>query len=162
MIYRNPSPAQPPCIKLTDNALSHWHNIVIAVHSNQHTLEAIVVLPSRLSIKETVDRLVISLQEQDMTIYARINRQVESKWYGLRTRPLEFILFDDPRLSGPLVEIDPTAAICFPARIIAFEDANGSCQVAFRDLPALIKEWGRQDAVTWPDLVPVISRALSE
>jgi len=105
---------------------------------------------------------VIALQQQDMTIYARIDRQVESKWYGLETRPLEFLLFDDPRLSGPLVEKDPTAATCFPVRIIAFEDANGNCRVAFRDLPAIIKEWGWQEAVTWPDLAPVISRALSD
>jgi uncharacterized protein (DUF302 family) len=125
-------------------------------------LQAIIVLPSRLSIKETVDRPVIALQQHDMTIYARIDRQVESKWYGLETRPLEFLLFDDPRLSGPLVEKDPTTAICFPARIIAFEDANGGCHVAFRDLVANLKEWTGQDAVTWPDLAPVISRALSE
>lgn len=114
-------------------------------------------------MKETVDRLVISLQQREMTIYARIDRQVESKWYGLITRPLEFILFDDPRLSAPLVEKTPTAALCFPARIIAYEDDNGSCQVAFRDLLAAVKEfaWG-QDVFSWPDLIAVISRALSE
>jgi uncharacterized protein (DUF302 family) len=125
-------------------------------------LEANVVLPSRFSIKETVDRLVMALQQQDMIIYARINRQVESKWYGIETRPLEFLIFDDPRLSGPLVERDPIAAICFPVRIIAWEDANGYCRVAFRDLPAIIKKWGWQEAISWPDLVPVITRALSE
>jgi uncharacterized protein (DUF302 family) len=125
-------------------------------------LEANIVLPSRLPIKETVDRLVITLEEQEMIIYARINRQVESRWYGLVTRPLEFLIFDDPRLSGPLVERDPTAAICFPARIIAWEDANGNCLVAFRDLPAIIKKWGWREAISWPDLAPVISRALSK
>ena len=127
------------------------------------TLEAVIVLPSKLSVKETIDRLVISLQQQDMTIYARINRQVESKWYGLETRSLEFILFDDPRLSGPLVERYPTTALCFPARVIAWEDANGSCKVAFRDLLALMQEFaGDAEVFHWPDLVPVISRALSD
>jgi uncharacterized protein (DUF302 family) len=134
--------------------------VIVAAQIKQ--LEANVVLTSRFPIKDTIDRLVIALQQQEMLIYARINRQVESKWYGLVTRPLEFIIFDDPRLSGPLVEREPIAAICFPARIIAWEDANGVCLVAFRDLPAIIKKWGWQEAIDWPDLAPVISRALSE
>ena len=114
-------------------------------------------------MRETIDRLVISLQQQNMTIYARINRQVESKWYGLETRSLEFILFDDPRLSGPLVERYPTAALCFPVRLIAWEDSGGSCQVTFRDLLAVRQDYTWDPEIfNWPDLVPVISRALSE
>ena len=142
------------------SSLSHWHNIAIVIAQTKY-LEANVVLTSRFPLKETMDRLVITLEEQEMIIYARINRQVESKRYGLVTRPLEFIIFDDPRLSGPLVERDPIAAICFPVRIIAWEDSKGKCLVAFRDLPAIIKKWGWQEAVDWPDLAPVIARVLS-
>jgi uncharacterized protein (DUF302 family) len=126
-------------------------------------LQVVVVLPSKHSVKETIDRLVILLQQADMTIYARINRQLEAKWYSRATRPLEIILFDDPRILAPMFERNPTMALCFPARVIAWEDETGRCQIAFKDPLEIMKEFGvdREDC-QWPDLRPVITRVLSE
>lgn len=121
------------------------------------------MLASRYSVKETIDRLVILLQQWDMLIYARINRQIEAKWYGLVAQPLEFILFDDPRLSVPIIELNPTLALCFPMRIIAWEEASGACRVAFKDPVVLMRIYVPDgEGLYWPDLQPDITRALSE
>ena len=98
-----------------------------------------------------------------MTIYARINRQMEARWYGRAARPLEFILFDDPRLSVPMIDRNPIMALCFPIRIIAWEDEIGRCRIAFKDPLEIIKDFGvdRNDC-QWPDLRPVIARILLE
>jgi uncharacterized protein (DUF302 family) len=127
------------------------------------SLAVLIVLSSKHSVKETIDRLVILLHRADMTIYARINRQAEAKWYTTVIRPLEYILFDDPRISAPLFERNPTLALCFPARIIAWEDEGGRCQIAFRDPLETMKEFGvfREDS-RWPDLRPLIALILSE
>jgi uncharacterized protein (DUF302 family) len=127
------------------------------------SLEVLIVLSSKHSVKETIDRLVILLHRADMTIYARINRQVEAKWYSKVIRPLEYILFDDPRISTPLFERNPTLALWFPIRIIAWEDEIGRCQIAFRDPLETMKEFGvtREDS-QWPDLRPLIALVLSE
>jgi len=85
-----------------------------------------------------------------MIIYARVNRQIEARWYGKAIRPLEFILFDDPRLSTPMVERNPEIALCFPMQIIAWEDEMGRCRIAFKD------------PLEWPHLQQVITPALSE
>jgi len=50
--------------------------------------QAFVVLESNFPVKESIDRLVILLQRCDMIVYARINRQIEAKWYGKVIRPL--------------------------------------------------------------------------
>ena len=98
-----------------------------------------------------------------MTIYARINRQAEAKWYATVIRPLEYVLFDDPRISAPLFERIPTLALCFPARIIAWEDEVGRCRIAFRDPLETMKEFGvARDDSRWPDLRPLIALILSE
>ena len=126
-------------------------------------LQVFVVLPSKYSVKESIDRLVILLQQADMTIYARINRETEARWYSRVTRPLEFILFDDPRVSAPLFERNPIIALCFPARIIAWEDEIGRCRIAFKDPLEIIKDFRvDRDDCQWPDLRPVITRILSE
>jgi uncharacterized protein (DUF302 family) len=126
-------------------------------------LKVFVVLPSEYSVKEAINRLVILLQQADMTIYARINRQREAKWYSRETRPLEFILFDDPRISEPLFHRNPIMALCFPVRIIGWEDEIGRCRIALQDPLEVMKEFGinREDS-EWPDLRPIIARVLSE
>ena len=126
-------------------------------------LKAFVVLESMYTVKETIDRLVVLLQRHDMIVYARINRQIEAKWYGRVTQPLEFILFDDPRRSAPLVEKNPMVALCFPMRIIAWEDEIGRCRIAFKDPLVALKEFCIDlEDFRWPDLTPVIAGVLSE
>lgn len=126
-------------------------------------MQVFVVLQSKHSVKATVDRLVILLQRSDMTIYARINRQIEARWYGSAARPLEFILFDDPRLSVPMIDRNPIMALCFPIRIIAWEDEIGRCRIAFKDPLEFMKEFHLDlDDFQWPDLRPVITWVLSE
>jgi uncharacterized protein (DUF302 family) len=127
------------------------------------SLAILIVLSSKHSVKETIDRLVILLHRAEMTIYARINRQAEAKWYAMVIQPLEYILFDDPRISVPLFERNPMLALCFPVRIIAWEDEVGRCQIAFRDPLDTMKEFGvaREDS-RWPDLRPLIALVLSE
>jgi len=116
------------------------------------------------TVKETIDRLVVLLQRHDMIVYARINRQTEAKWYyGRATRPLEFILFDDPRLSAPLVEKNPMAALCFPMRIIAWKDEIGRCRISFKDPLIAFAEFRLDlEDFQWPALTPLFARILME
>lgn len=115
------------------------------------------------TVKESIDRLVILLQRYNMIIYARINRQIEAKWYGRGMRPLEFILFDDPELTAPLVDEHPLVALCFPMRIIAWEDKFCCCRVAYKDPLITLKEYHVDTGnFEWPDLRPMIIQALSE
>jgi uncharacterized protein (DUF302 family) len=114
-------------------------------------LEALVILSSRHTVKETVDRLIILLERHGMAIYARINRQAESKWHELETRPMECILFDKPQLSGPVIQKYPVLALCFPMRIIVWEE-NG-CQVAYKDPAVMLQMYDPAlEGFHWPDL----------
>ena len=136
---------------------------MIGYHKKPVPFEAFVVLESMYTVKESIDRLVVVLQRYDMIVYVRINRQMEAKWYGRVTRPLEFILFDDPRLSVRLVEKNPLVALCFPMRIIAWEDEIGRCRISFKDPLITLAEF-RVDLedFRWPDLRAVITSVLSE
>ena len=112
------------------------------------------------NVKDTIDLLVLLLEQLNMTIYARINRHMESRCAGLETRSMECLLYDNPELSSPLVEKHPILALNFPMRIIAWEDQG--CHVAFTDLVLLLKAY---DPVPvgfhWPDLRASIERALA-
>ena len=62
-----------------------------------------------------------------------------------------------------MIDRNPIMALCFPIRIIAWEDEIGRCQIAFKDPLDFIKESRLdQEDFQWPDLRPVIALVLSE
>jgi uncharacterized protein (DUF302 family) len=111
-------------------------------------VKEVLTKPSNYSVKETIDRLVIFLQCQDITIYARINHQVELRRFNQHIRPFEFILCGNPQVSGPFIEKDPLMALDLPLRIIAWEDSDSKCWVAYKD-------------TIWLELENIIGKALS-
>ena len=124
-------------------------------------MEALVIISSSYTVKQTMDRVVMLLEGLGMSIYARINRQVESKWCGIRFPPMECLLFDDPHLSIPVVLQNPVLGLCFPMKIIVWEEDG--CQIAFRDPEALLQLYDPgADSLHWPDLRTDISDALRE
>lgn len=122
-------------------------------------MEALIVLSSNYTVKQTVDRLIVLLERFQMAIYARINRKNESKWHGVQSRDVECILFDKPQLSTPIIEKNPILAICFPMKIIIWEE-NG-CQVAFLDPATMLQKHDPlMEIPEWPDLWNGIIQAL--
>jgi uncharacterized protein (DUF302 family) len=124
-------------------------------------LEALLVISSKYTVNETIDRLVILLESLKMTIYARINRQTESKRCGPRSQSMQYILFDDPKLSCYLIEKYPILALGFPMKIVAWQD--GGCKLAYED-PVVMMQMHDPTLgeIRWPDLRTNILQALEK
>jgi uncharacterized protein (DUF302 family) len=124
-------------------------------------LESLIVLSSKYTVNETIDRLVILLEGLKMTIYARINRHTEFKRCGPRSQSMQYILFDDPKLSGYLIEKYPILALGFPMKIIAWQD--GGCKVAYEDPVVMMQIHDPTlERIHWPDLRTNILQALEK
>ena len=125
-------------------------------------VKGVLTKTSHYSVKETMDRLVILLQRHDITIYARINRQVELKWFDRYIRPFEYILCGNPAVCEAIIEKNPLTALDLPLRIIAWEDTDSKCYVAYKDPEYLINNYSvSHDDTLWLDLENIIWRALS-
>jgi len=90
---------------------------------------------SQYNVRETMDKLVLSLLKMDVVIYARINRQLEQKWFGRQALPFEYILCDSPEITGLSVELNPLKAFELPAVVIVWEDSEKRCWVACKKQP---------------------------
>ncbi|HLZ86123.1 MAG TPA: alpha/beta fold hydrolase, partial [Puia sp.] len=91
----------------------------------------VIVRESPFSVKETIDRLQDFLQQQGVTIYARIDQQKELDKVGLALAPLEYLLFGNPKAGGPVMQENPVAAIALPLKVIAWEDRDKKVWVAY-------------------------------
>jgi uncharacterized protein (DUF302 family) len=125
------------------------------------THKGIIIKPSKYSVKETIDRLQHFLQQQDVTIYARIDQQSEVSHAGMRLLPLEFILFGKPRAGGPLMIANPLAALDLPLKIIAWEDQQQKVWLAYNDAAYVRERYNLPEPMSAPlNLDPIVSKAL--
>jgi uncharacterized protein (DUF302 family) len=123
--------------------------------------EGIIIRPSQYSVKETIDRLVVFLQEHGATIYARIDQQSEVQNAGQKIAPLEFILFGNPAVGGRLMAENPVTALDLPLKIIAWEDEHKKIWLACNEAAYIADRYSLPSALTDPlDLGPLISNAL--
>ena len=124
--------------------------------------KGIIKTVSPYPVKETIDRVVAFLQAHGVTLYTRIDQQSELHRVGLGIRPLEFILFGNPKAGGALMEANPMVALELPLKIIAWEDGEGKVWLAYNEAEYIGDRYELPLSLLQPlDLHPVVARALS-
>ena len=98
-----------------------------------NTANGIISQPSSYSVPETIDRLAAILQAKDITLFARIDQQVEAEKVGLSLRPTQLLLFGNPHAGTPLMVAEPTIALDLPLKVLAWEAADGKVWLSYND-----------------------------
>jgi YD repeat-containing protein len=91
----------------------------------------IVSKPSKYSVTETLNRLEGVLKAGGMTIFARIDHSAEAEKVGLQMRPMQLLIFGNPRGGTPLMVASPTAGIDLPMKALAWEDTSGKIWLTY-------------------------------
>jgi uncharacterized protein (DUF302 family) len=126
-----------------------------------NSLNGIIIQPSPFPVKETINRIETFLIQHGATVYARINQQDELQKTGQSIRPLEFILFGNPKAGGPLMVENPLAALDLPLKVIALEDENGNVSVAYNEQTYIEERYKLQHTENSPlNLANMVSNAL--
>lgn len=122
----------------------------------------VTIRQSRYTVKETIDRLQTALEENNATIYARINQQQELQKVGQVILPLEFLLFGNPKAGGPVMMENPVAALDLPLKVIAWQDEQQIVHVAYNDASYVKTRYSLSANVSAPlNIDPLIAKILS-
>ncbi|GAB2591185.1 DUF302 domain-containing protein [Spirosoma areae] len=100
-----------------------------------------VIRQSLFSVHETIDRLVSLIHQRDSTLYTRIDQQAELQKAGLQSRPIEFILFGNPKGGGPVILENPLVALDLPLKVIAWEDVQNEVWVAYNSIAYIAERY---------------------
>ena len=125
------------------------------------TPKGIIVRSSPYTVRETIDRIVVDLTEHDATIYARIDQQAEARKAGQPLRPLQFLLFGNPKAGTPLIAQTPMIALDLPLKVIAWEDEQNQVWIAYNEASYLEERYFMQPVLNSALLLdPLINRIL--
>ncbi len=90
-------------------------------------------------VAETADRLETVLKAKALKVFARIDQKAEAEAVGLTMRPMQLLIFGDPRAGTPLMNAYPTIGIDLPLKVLVWEDSEGRVWLSYTN-PAYLQE----------------------
>jgi len=90
-----------------------------------------IVKKSSHSVKVTLDRLETALKEKGIAMVARWDHAGAAKGVGMSLRPMEVLIFGNPKLGTPLMQSNPHTGIDLPLKVLAWEDDQGQVWVGY-------------------------------
>jgi uncharacterized protein (DUF302 family) len=91
----------------------------------------LVLVRSRHSVDETVQRLQAALIGKGMQVFAVIDHSGEAEKVGLKMRPTKLLIFGSPKGGTALMVAAPSLAIDLPMKALVAEDAEGKIWVTY-------------------------------
>jgi uncharacterized protein (DUF302 family) len=106
------------------------------------TENGLITLPSAHGAKETIDRLVSTVEAKGMTVFARIDHAAGAKQAGMALRPTEVLIFGNAKGGTPLMQAAQTIGIDLPLKALVWEDADGKAWLSYNDPAWLAQRHG--------------------
>lgn len=119
----------------------------------------ILNLASSQPVDITTARIVKTLQEAGLTIFAQIDQQAAAREAGVAMQPMVLVIFGNPKLGTPLMQAFPSLAIDLPSKVLIWEDAEGQVWVS-TNTPEYLQERHALKEKPFEELVGTLRRAL--
>ncbi len=91
---------------------------------------------SSYPVEESIRRLDEVVRGRGLLVFARIDFSGDASRAGLALRPMQALLFGNPKAGTPLLAAKPRAGVDLPLRVLAWEDEVGVVRLSY-DAP----EW---------------------
>jgi uncharacterized protein (DUF302 family) len=86
----------------------------------------VIDVRSTRSVAQTIDRLQSLAAQGGLTVFARIDFSGDAQRAGLSMRPMQMLLFGNPKAGTPLLVAAPRVGLDLPLKALAWEDVDGS------------------------------------
>jgi uncharacterized protein (DUF302 family) len=95
------------------------------------TTTGVVDLRSPRSVAETMDHLESLVRARGVKVFARIDFSGDAASAGLSMRPMQMLIFGNPKGGTPLLQASPRAGLDLPLKALAWQDANDATWLSF-------------------------------
>jgi uncharacterized protein (DUF302 family) len=119
----------------------------------------LITKKSHHSVKVTLDRLEAALKAKGIQVATRWDHAGSAKQVDMALRPMEVLIFGNPRLGTPLMQSNPRAGVDLPLKVLAWEDDHGQVWVGYAGPEALAARYAIRDRA---DVLQKIGAALDD
>lgn len=107
--------------------------LLLGCAASAQAADGLTSVPSRHSVKETIDRFEQAAKGKGQIIFARVDHSAGAQEIGKTLRPTELLIFGNPLGGTPLMECAQTAGIDLPMKALAWQDAKGQVWLGYND-----------------------------
>lgn len=122
--------------------------IVMILLSITNYASVLTKIQSRFDVNTTIANIAASIQsrsESGLRVVTIVDHAQNAKEVDLELRPTQVIFFGNPNAGTPLMNIDPRIAYELPVRIMAYEDAEGTTWIAYKETTELSQRFELND-----------------
>ncbi|WP_170582111.1 DUF302 domain-containing protein [Ruegeria arenilitoris] len=119
----------------------------------------IIKVPTDKSVTEAIDALQAAVENAGATVFARVDHAAGAHKVDMTIPPNQVLIFGNPALGTPAMQIDPLAGLFLPLKVQAYEDADGQVWLAYVDPKETMDEL---DAVEKSPVIDKMRGALSK
>jgi len=95
------------------------------------TTTGVVDLRSPRPVAETMNQLESLVRARGLKIFARIDFSADAAAAGLSMRPMQMLLFGNPKSGTPLLQASPRSGLDLPLKALAWQDVDGATWLSF-------------------------------
>jgi len=103
---------------------------------------------SHHSVPETIARLESQAVAHGLTIFARIDFSGDAAGVGLSMRPMQMLIFGNPRAGTPLLVAAPRTGLDLPLKALAWADESGGVWISCNSPDYLLARHGFPQPLT--------------
>jgi uncharacterized protein (DUF302 family) len=105
-------------------------------------IEGFESVESKHPVDETVQRVLLSLREKGIKVFAAVDHSGEAAAAGLTMLPTKLLIFGSPKGGTPLMQASPTVAIDLPLKALVWGDESGRTWIGWNTPEYLQKRHG--------------------
>jgi uncharacterized protein (DUF302 family) len=89
-----------------------------------------------------MDRLEAAVRARHLMVFARVDHAKGASLAGLTLRPMEALIFGNPRAGTPLMQANPLIGMDLPLRALVWQDESGKTWISCVDPAWLAHRYG--------------------
>ncbi|MFA3918065.1 DUF302 domain-containing protein [Ruegeria sp. 2012CJ15-1] len=93
----------------------------------------IIKVKTDKSVAEVLDALEAAVGKAGATVFARIDHAAGAEKVGTPIPANQVLIFGNPKLGTPAMQIDPLAGLFLPLKVQAYEDSEGQVWLTYED-----------------------------
>jgi uncharacterized protein (DUF302 family) len=101
--------------------------------SSPIAVDGLRILATEHCVPQVLQRVESLARARGLTVFAQIDFSGDAERSGLALLPTGLVILGNPKAGTPLMAATPTTAIDLPLKILAWQDAEGRCWVAYNE-----------------------------
>ena len=97
------------------------------------------------SVTQVMNTLEDAVNEAGATVFARVDHAGGASSVGMELKPMELLIFGNPKLGTPALQENPLAGLTLPLKVLVYEDTEGVVWLAYQEVEEMFEELGMDD-----------------